>query len=60
MLDIYRRSGMKSDHAISGRQGILCHSRRTVDAKLVGYFSMVDAIILNKMRIFLMETQRHI
>ena len=55
MLDIYRCSGMKGDHAVSGRQGILCQSRGTVDSKLVRYLSMVDAIVLDKMRIFLVE-----
>ncbi len=47
---------MKGDHAVSGRQGSSARAGEPVDSKLVRYLSMVDAIVLDKMRIFLMET----
>ena len=60
MLNINDSAGVKCQHAVAGNEDILCDSRRTADAKFIGDSSMVDAIVCDQSRVFLMETQRNV
>ena len=55
MLDIDLCTGSQSDHTVSCYQGVLCQRRRTVNSQLVRHLTMVDAVLLDKSLIFLME-----
>ena len=55
MLDIDPCAGSQCDHTVSCYQGVLCQRRRTVNSQLVRHLTMVDAVLLDKSLIFLME-----
>ena len=59
MLDNNICAGAKCQKTITGNQRFLGNGRGTIDAKLFRYSTVIDSIILNKRRIFLMETYRY-
>ena len=55
MLNVHLGPCVQGDHAVAGHQRILRQCWRAIDPQLVRDSPMIDSIIDNKRRIFLME-----
>ena len=55
MLDVDEGAGVQSEHAVTGHQNILCGSWGAANAEVLRDCAVVDAVVGDEGRVFLVE-----